>query len=126
MRLTMTFAAALSGILLLTSAAQAACEGSNGRGWGSGKGNGAFEMTTADKSCQITFPGFIDDATNKRTPATEMKLTRAPKNGKITVNSEGPIYTPNPGFTGKDKFCTSNTAPGMKGKLSGCVTVTVK
>ena len=112
---------------LAASTAQAECTGTNGRGWGSGKGNGSFEMTAADKKCQISFPGFIDDAKKTRTPATEMKLTTAPKSGKITLSKDGPIYTPNAGFKGKDKFCTRNTTPEVKGKsLSGCVTVTVK
>lgn len=108
------------------STVHAECTGSNGRGWASGKGNGQFEMTSADKSCQIDFPGFIDDAKKTRTPATQMTLTRAPKSGKITLSKDGPVYTPNPGFKGKDRFCTKNKAEGVKGTLSGCLTVTVR
>lgn len=114
--------------LITATAAQAACAGSNGRGWGSGKGKGAFEMRQADKSCSISFPAFIDDAANTRTPATEVALTRAPKNGKVTIAAgKGLVYTPTAGWTGKDTFCTRNTTPKVKGKaLSGCITVTVK
>jgi type 1 fimbria pilin len=109
------------------SAAQAECSGSNGRGWGSGKGKGQFEMTVADKSCKISFPGFIDDVKKTRVPATEVSLTKAPKSGKIGIaKGQGIIYTPNPGFKGKDTFCTKNTSPDVKGTLSGCITVTVR
>ncbi|SEB67967.1 hypothetical protein [Rhodobacter sp. 24-YEA-8] len=111
---------------LSASAAFAECTGSNGRGWGKGKGNGAFEMSASDKTCLISYPGFIYEQENRRVPATEVKLTRAPKSGKITLSKQGIIYTPTAGFKGKDKFCTKNTAEGEKGTLAGCVTVTVK
>ena len=119
----------LTSVLLtcgLATAASAACEGGNGRGWASGKGKGAFEMTAADKTCQIGYPSFIDDTNNSQIPATQTKLTTAPKSGTIKLSKSGLIYTPNAGFTGKDKFCIQNTTPEVKGKkLSGCVTVTV-
>lgn len=85
-------------------------------------------MTQADKTCRISFPGFIDDKKNTRIPATEVRITSQPKSGKVSVASgKGLIYTPNAGFKGKDRFCTSNTSPKVKGKkLSGCVTVTVR
>ncbi|MDH0910483.1 hypothetical protein N5C66_22530 [Rhizobium pusense] len=113
---------------LSASTAQAACSGSNGRGWGSGNGNGQFEMTARDKVCNISFPGFIDDVRKTRTPATDVTLTREPKNGKIAiVAGKGLVYTPSQGFQGKDKFCTRNTSSKVRGKsLSGCITVTVR
>ena len=121
-----------TGIVMLAcigfsaSAAWADCEGSNGRGWASGKGNGAFEMAAKDKTCLIRFPAF-GSGEAPRIPATEVKLTTAPKSGKVAVSAKGMVYTPNPGFTGKDRFCTRNTAKQVKGQtLSGCVTVTVK
>lgn len=108
--------------------AYAACTGTNGRGWGSGNGSGQFEMTGADKTCRMSFPGFVDDVANIRTPATDARITRAPKNGKVTVvGGKGLIYTPDQGFKGKDRFCTRNTTPKVKGKsLAGCITVTVR
>jgi len=114
--------------LFAASAAQAECNGSNGRGWASGKGAGQFEMTAADKTCRISFPGFIDDVKKTRIPATEVVLTKAPSHGKIgIVANQGLIYTPTPGFKGSDRFCTKNTAKEMKGKsLSGCITVVVR
>lgn len=112
---------------LSISTAYAACEGTNGRGWGSGKGAGKFTMNTTDKSCQITFPSFINDAQKTRIPATQTTVTKQPKSGAVSVNGKGPVYTPNAGFKGRDQFCTSNTSPKVKGKkLSGCITVTVK
>lgn len=120
--LMVTFMSGLFG----ASAALAACEGSNGRGWGSGKGDGAFEMAAGDKACTIRFPIFIDDAAGTRTEATQVTLTQAPKSGKVGVGKTGLVYTPNPGFKGKDRFCTKNTAPKVKGTLAGCVTVTVR
>ena len=122
-----SFATLVIGVFT-AAAAQADCSGGLGRGWASGKGNGTFEMTAADKSCAIEFPAFINDTTKVRTPATEMALTRGPKNGKISLaKGKGLVYTPAAGFKGKDKFCIKNTTPEMKGKsLSGCVTVTVK
>lgn len=127
MRSKLMFTAFLTGGLFMATTLQAECTGSNGRGWGSGKGKGAFEMTAADKSCRISFPGFIDEATNTRTPATEVTLTKAPKSGQVAVSKEGLTYTPAPGFRGKDRFCTKNTTPKVKGKvLSGCITVTVR
>ncbi|SMF55775.1 hypothetical protein SAMN02982989_0099 [Xaviernesmea oryzae] len=110
------------------STAQAACEGTNGRGWGTGRGAGQFEMSTRDKICKISFPGFIDDVRKTRTPATDVTITRQPKSGKITVvTGQGLIYTPSAGFKGKDRFCTKNTTPKVKGKsLSGCITVSVR
>lgn len=110
----------------LASAAHAECTGSNGRGWASGKGDGKFEMSASDKSCLISYPAFINDATKARTPATNVALSRAPKSGKITLSPEGLIYTPAAGFKGADKFCTKNTTPAVKGTLSGCITVTVR
>ncbi len=110
------------------SAAEAACTGSNGRGWGSGRGAGSFSMASADKNCRISFPGFIDDTKKTRTPATQVKITSQPKSGKISVVAgKGLIYTPKAGFKGKDRFCTSNTSPKVKGqRLSGCITVSVR
>ena len=121
------FTGILLAATLLAGAASAECTGSNGRGWASGKGNGAFEMTSADGTCRISFPGFIDSA-NRRTPATEVTLTRAPKSGKLGIaRGQGLVYTPNAGFKGKDQFCTRNTTPEVPGKtLSGCITVTVR
>ena len=113
--------------LLAGSVAQAACSGGTGRGWGSGQGNGQFEMSASDKTCLIGYNSFINDSAKTKIPATEVALTKAPKSGKITLSKQGVVYTPNAGFKGKDKFCTKNTSPEVKGKtLSGCVTVTVK
>lgn len=85
-------------------------------------------MTTRDKICRISFPGFIDDAKKTRIPATEVTVTREPKSGKVSVVAgKGLIYTPNEGFKGKDRFCTRNKSSKVKGKsLAGCVTVTVR
>ena len=123
----MKIIAAFALVMLTSTAAYAECSGSNGRGWGSGKGDGKFEMTAADKRCQISFPNFIDDVKKTKIAASDMKLTRGPKNGQISLSKIGPIYTPNPGFQGEDKFCTKNTSAEVKGKtLAGCVTVSVK
>jgi hypothetical protein len=118
---------AVAGIFSASSA-YAACTGSNGRGWGSGKGSGQFTMTARDKSCNISFPGFIDDANKNRTPASDVTFTRKPSKGSVSVVSgKGLVYTPSQGFTGKDRFCTKNRSSKVKGKtLSGCITVTVK
>lgn len=110
------------------SSAQAACTGSNGRGWGSGRGSGQFAMTAGDKVCKISFPGFINDAKKTRIPATEVTVTTAPKNGKVSiVAGKGLVYAPKQGFKGKDRFCTRNKSSKVKGaSLSGCITVTVR
>lgn len=118
-------AATLMAALFGTSAAQAACEGGLGRGWSKGNGKGEFTMRSADKSCLTGFANFID-AKENLTPATQVELTTAPKSGKITIGKTGVTYTPQPGFKGKEKFCTKNTTPEVKGKsLRGCITVTV-
>lgn len=123
-------ALSIAGTLLIAgcfsiSTAEAACSGTNGRGWGSGGGAGSFTMTAADKVCNISFPGFMSG--DKRTPATNVKITKQPKSGKLkVVAGKGMVYTPAAGFKGKDTFCTRNTAPGVSGTLSGCVTVTVR
>ncbi|MCJ8052393.1 hypothetical protein GB928_000530 [Shinella curvata] len=118
---------ATAGIFSATSA-YAACTGSNGRGWGSGNGNGQFAMTARDKTCRISFPGFIDDAKKTRTPATDVTVTRKPSSGTVSiVAGKGLVYTPSQGFKGKDRFCTKNRSAKVKGKtLSGCITVTVR
>ena len=109
------------------SIAQAACEGSNGRGWGRGQGAGSFTMGARDKSCAISFPGFINDKKKTRIPATQVKVTKQPKSGKISVSGKGITYTPKHGFKGKDRFCTINTSPKLRGeRLSGCITITVR
>lgn len=110
------------------STVHAACTGSNGRGWASGRGAGKFEMTAHDKSCKISFPGFVDDVRKTRIPATDVTVTSKPKSGKISVVAgRGLVYTPSAGFKGKDRFCTRNTSSKLKGKsLSGCITVTVR
>ncbi len=119
------FAAFTLIAMTVASAAHAECSGSNGRGWGKGKGNGSFEMSGSDGTCQIGYPSFIYESENRRVPATEVKVTRAPKSGKISLSKTAIIYTPAVGFKGKDKFCMKNTAQGEKGTLSGCITVTV-
>lgn len=113
----------LFGGILAAGAAQAECAGSNGRGWASGQGNGKFQMAAGDKQCLIGYPSFIKG--QSKTPATQVKLTRAPKSGKISLTPQGLIYSPAAGFKGTDKFCTSNTAPGVPGTLKGCVSITV-
>ena len=126
MRSISTFAAVFVIAAFSASIAEAACSGTNGRGWGKGQGNGKFQMTTADKTCNIDFPGFIDDRKKTRTPATNVTITRAPKSGKINVTGKGLVYTPAAGFKGNDRFCTKNTAAGVRGTLRGCITVTVR
>ncbi len=122
--IVVTFVAA-SHIML--SSAEAACTGSNGRGWATGGGAGQFEMSAADKTCPIDFPGAMNEATGTRIPATQVKITRPPSSGKVAVTKSGLVYTPNKGFTGSDTFCTSNTTPKVPGAtLSGCVTVSVR
>ncbi|MEI4486395.1 hypothetical protein V8J36_09345 [Frigidibacter sp. MR17.14] len=123
MHISASAAVALLISLAAATTASAACDGGLGRGWASGKGDGKFTMVAADKSCPISYPAFIYDT--RKVPATEMKLTRAPKSGKLSLSASGPVYTPNAGFKGADKFCIRNTAKGEKGSLSGCVTVTV-
>ncbi|MFT4014155.1 MAG: hypothetical protein QM682_12295 [Paracoccus sp. (in: a-proteobacteria)] len=117
------FSIFLAAGVLTASAAHAECSGSNGRGWASAQGNGKFQMAPGDASCLIGYPSFINGT--KKTPATQVKLTRAPKSGKIALSPRGLIYTPAAGFKGTDKFCTSNSAAGMPGTLKGCVSVTV-
>jgi hypothetical protein len=126
-RLVLLFGVLFAGIASASSS-YAACSGSNGRGWGTGKGKGLFEMSSTDKSCNIAFPGFIDDVKKTRTPATEVTVTRQPKSGKIAVVAgKGVTYTPAANFKGKDSFCTRNTTPKVKGKsLAGCITISVK
>ena len=115
-------------LVAVTASAHAECSGSNGRGWGTGNGKGSFEMTSADKVCKISFPGLIDEVKKTREPATDVTITRQPKNGKVSVvKGQGLIYTPARNFKGEDQFCTKNTTPKVKGKsLSGCITVMVK
>lgn len=113
--------------MFAAQAAAAACTGTDGRGWGSGKGNGQLERTSRDRSCQISFSGFTFSDGRPRIPATELVLTQAAKSGKITLGRDGPIYTPNAGFQGQERFCTRNTSPQVRGQtLSGCVTVTLR
>lgn len=119
----------VSGAMLvtMTSTAFAACDGSTGRGWSSGNGSGTYEMSSTDKTCLIPFVGFFSNNGNDFTPATEISLRRAPKSGSIGVSSSGIVYTPNPGFTGKDRFCTINRSDKFAGEtLAGCYTVTVR
>ncbi|RGP37988.1 hypothetical protein [Pseudotabrizicola alkalilacus] len=125
MKIGTTAIVLLASLTFSAGAAFAACDGGFGRGWASGKGNGAFEMRAADKACVMGFTGFGSGA--ERVLATEVKLTTAPKSGTVGVSAKGMVYTPKAGFKGKDKFCTRSTAKTVKGQsLSGCVTVTVK
>lgn len=117
--LCVTFLAAFTA-----TAASAACESSLGRGWSKGNGKGSFVLSGA-KSCDTGFANFYG-SDNVGIPATEVALSKAPKSGKISIGTTGVIYTPAAGFKGKDTFCTKNTAPGHKGKLSGCITITVE
>lgn len=72
-------------------------------------------------------PSFINDQAKTSIPATNVKITRPPKSGKVAVTGSGLVYTPASGFKGNDRFCTTNTTPKVKGKmLRGCITVTVK
>ena len=120
------YAAPLTLLIMMTAPAFAACEGGLGRGWSKGQGKGEFSMSAADGQCVTGYANFYADGSSTGTPATEVALTTAPKNGKISIGKQGVIYTPAAGFKGKDKFCTRNTAPGVKGSLSGCITVTVR
>lgn len=111
---------------LSVSAADAACQGTNGRGWGSGNGAGKFTMSASDKTCQIGFPNFINDKNKTQTPANIVTITRAPKSGKVQVTGRGLVYAPAAAFKGSDTFCTRNKSAKVKGTLSGCITVTVR
>ena len=127
MRVLIILAMSFAVCGLSISAAEAACKGSNGRGWGSGNGAGKFEMSAADKACNIGFTNIIDDKKKTNVPATKVRVTRAPKSGKVGVTGKGLVYTPAKGFTGRDTFCTANTTPKVPGvTLSGCITVTVR
>lgn len=109
----------------ISSVAHAQCSGGLGRGWASSKGAGQYEMAASDQQCLIGFASFIDPNGGK-TPATKVKLTSAPKSGKIGIGQQGVVYTPNKGFRGTDKFCTSNSSDAVKGKsLKGCVSISV-
>lgn len=126
MRIVMTMATVLISGNLMIIAAEAACIGSNGRGWGSGQGSGSFQMASTDRSCRISFPGIVDDRAGTRIPATQVTVTRGPASGKVSVAGGGLVYTPNKGFKGSDTFCTSNTTPKAPGvTLAGCITVSV-
>ena len=119
--------AAFGVVLLSMNMAQAACSGSNGRGWSKGNGAGKFEMSAADKECRIGFTNFINDENKTSIPATTVAITRAPKSGKVAVTSKEIVYTPEQGFKGSDSFCTKNTSDKVKGSvLSGCITVVVR
>lgn len=121
------FASAVLAGCLFASSVHAACTGSNGRGWGRGNGAGSFKMAAADKSCRIGFTNVINEQTKARIPATQVSVTRPPKNGKVQVTGKGLIYTPAKGFKGSDTFCTRNTTPKVPGfVLSGCITVAVR
>lgn len=126
MRILATIATIAVAGCVTVSVANAACQGSLGRGWGGGKGAGQFTMSAADGSCRVGFPNFIDDKRKTSTPATQTTVTRAPKSGKTSIGARGVVYTPSKGFKGKDTFCTRNTSPKVKGTLAGCVTVTVR
>ncbi|AVL54122.1 hypothetical protein CEP88_16965 [Roseobacter denitrificans] len=110
-----------------STAALASCDGSLGRGWAGGNGKGSYEMAAGAQRCAIPFASFYSNNGNTRTPANEVSLRRAPKSGTITLSSSGIVYTPEAGFTGKDRFCTINRSSKFEGEtLSGCITVTVK
>ncbi|TQI76519.1 hypothetical protein FHT98_4315 [Bosea sp. AK1] len=127
MRVLITMITFVAAGYAALSSAQAACTGTNGRGWGTGNGAGQFEMSMADKTCRISFPGVINETAKTRIPATQVTVTRAPGSGKVAVTRSGLTYTPNKGFQGSDTFCTSNTTPKVPGvTLSGCITVTVR
>jgi hypothetical protein len=127
MRQRLTLAAGLALGIFATSTAQAACTGTLGRGWASGRGQGAFEMTSRDRSCSIDFPAFINDRTGKTVPATRVTISKAPSAGTLKATRRGLIYRPQRGFTGSDSFCISNTTPKVPGEtLSGCTTITVR
>lgn len=126
-RIAATLAGSVIVWCMAASVAHAACTGSNGRGWGSGKGAGKFEMSAADKVCNIGFTNVINDTTKTSIPATNVTVTRQPKSGKVAVTGKGLVYTPANGFKGRDTFCTRNKTPKVPGAtLSGCITVTVK
>lgn len=127
MRAFVMMATPVAIVLLSSSVAQAACTGSNGRGWGSGQGSGSFEMTSADRTCRIAFPHVINDRAGTQVPASKVSFTRQPTSGKVSVSGGGLVYTPGRGFKGTDTFCTSNTAPKAPGvTLAGCISVTVR
>lgn len=110
--------------LALAGAAHAECSGSFGRGWSKGEGNGTFQMAAADRHCVMGWTYFKPD--QRKDPATQISLTRAPASGQIGTSKGGIVYTPNPGFRGEDRFCLRNTAPRVSGAHRGCVTVMVR
>jgi hypothetical protein len=127
MRILIATATILAAGCFTVSVADAACTGSNGRGWGSGNGAGKFEMAATDKNCRIGFTNVIDEKKKTSIPATKVTVTRAPKSGKVNVGGNGLLYTPAKGFKGRDTFCTRNSTPKVPGvTLSGCITVTVR
>lgn len=102
MRIPSLTALTLACLAMGTGLAAAACDGSTGRGWASGKGTGSYEMTGSGP-CLIPFVGFFSNGGQDFTEATEVSLRKAPKSGTVGLTRRGITYTPNAGFKGRDE-----------------------
>jgi hypothetical protein len=106
-------------------AAEADCRVQLTRGWAQGNGTGKIVMKKDGKLCGSTLHSVPDFGI----PVDTIQVLSEPKNGKVSLDAPRFFYTPNSGFTGKDRFELAAEGPSREGrvriKLKGEVTVQV-
>jgi len=96
------------------------------RGWSGGTGTGTIVMKNNGKACGTT----MYSAPEGEIAVESIQVVRPPQNGTVAIEVPKFLYTPKPGFAGRDAFRLAAEGPtrDRRGRvtLGGEVTVEVK
>jgi hypothetical protein len=76
------------------------CRVWSSRGWARGGGTATLHTNRNSVGCG-SFAWFIPD---RLVPATDLRVTEAPANGRVVFEGNAWAYIPNPNFVGEDSF----------------------
>jgi len=110
----------------MTAIAAEQCRVQTAQGWHTGAGTATIVMTNSGKPCG----GALYAVPQQNIPVDKITVVSPPKNGVVTIAVPRFAYTPNPGFTGDDRFELSAEGPersrGGRITLRGTVLVRVE
>ncbi len=115
-----------SGLVASSVIAQSTCKVELGKGWAGGAGRGTITMKNDGKPCGAPMYTVPED----NIPVDSIKVVSPPKYGTVSIKMPQFFYTPNPGFTGQDRFGLIAEGPDrgrqQRIRLQGDVTVEVQ
>jgi hypothetical protein len=103
--------------------AQEYCRVQLAQGWHTGAGTATIVMRNTGKPCS----GTLYAVPQQNIPVDKITVLSPPKNGVVVVAVPRFAYTPNPGFTGEDRFELSAEGPERtRGRITLKGTVIVR